>query len=67
LRRVEIATLSFLLFGIFLFTLGAVLYMRKIMVQNLIDWEIQLALFGLIFIMIALVISKILSRVDIDG
>jgi membrane protein implicated in regulation of membrane protease activity len=66
MKRVEEAVLAFLLLSIFIFTLGSTLYLRKIMVQSQIDWEAQLAFFGLISIMVALLISKVLSKADID-
>jgi membrane protein implicated in regulation of membrane protease activity len=65
-RKAELTTLSFLLFGIFVFALGSILYLRKVMVEYAVEWELQLAVFGFLSILLALALSKILSRVEFD-
>ncbi len=67
LRRIELATLTLLLISFFIFTLGSVLYIRKLMAEYELPWELQLAAFGFIFIIVILIISKMLSKVEFDG
>jgi hypothetical protein len=65
-RRVELATLIFILFGILAFGLGIVLYILRRMAELAVAWEIQLAILGFIVFLLAIVMSKLLSKVNFD-
>ena len=67
MRKVELVNLIFLVLGISVFGLGAVLYLRKLMVESAMDWELQITVLGFSVFLFAIIISKILSKVDLDG
>jgi len=67
MRKVELTVLVFLILGLLVFSIGSVLYLRKIMLEYTVDWELQLAVFGFFIILLALIFSKIASRVVFDG
>ena len=66
MRKTELVTLSLLLFGLFIFSLGSILYLRKVMFEYAVEWELQLAIFGLLSILFALIVSKILAKVELN-
>jgi membrane protein implicated in regulation of membrane protease activity len=66
MRKTELVTLSLLLFGLFIFSLGSILYLRKVMLEYAVEWELQLAIFGLLSILFALIVSKILAKVELN-
>ena len=66
MRKTELVTLSLLFFGLFIFSLGSILYLRKVMLEYAVEWELQLAIFGLLSILFALIVSKILAKVELN-
>jgi len=66
LKKLELAVLAFLLISFFVLMLGTVLYVHKLMVKYTAEWELQLVVFGFLFVIVALVTSRILARVDFD-
>jgi len=49
------------------FSIGSILYIRKIMLDFTVDLELQIAIFGFLIILLALIFSKIASKVVFDG
>ena len=66
MKKLELAVLAFLLISFFVLMLGTVLYVHKLMVKYTAEWELQLVVFGFLFVIVALVTSRILARVDFD-
>jgi hypothetical protein len=66
LRRIELVMLAFLLISFFIFALGFMLYVHKIMVEYKLSWELQLTTLGLILFIVSLAVSKMLSKVEFN-
>lgn len=64
MEKSEFVVLGFIVAGMVSLSAGLILYTRKIMVEYLVSWELQLALFGLIVVVLGLMFSKILSKVN---
>ena len=59
----ELIVLAVFLIGLVMATLGAVLYIQKLMIAYSVDWTLQLVVFGLYMIILALVLAKIFQKV----
>jgi len=64
MERSERAVLSFVVIGIIAFGLGIILYVRRMMAEFGMGWDLQLAFLGLIIFLLGLMVSKILSKVS---
>jgi Mn2+/Fe2+ NRAMP family transporter len=58
--------LAFFLISFFIFALGFMLYVHKIMVEYKLSWELQLTTLGLILFIVSLAVSKMLSKVEFN-
>jgi membrane-bound ClpP family serine protease len=67
LKNPEPFVLTILLSGIFTFILGIALYVYQLMERYSVEWQVQLAFFGFILILLALIVSKILWKVRYFG
>jgi membrane-bound ClpP family serine protease len=67
LKNPELFVLTILLSGIFTFILGIALYVHQLMERYSVEWQVQLAFFGFILILLALTVSKILWKVRYFG
>ncbi len=63
MKTSEAIILAILLFGILLLSIGSILYTRNIMLAYSIDWTLQVAVFGIYIIILALVLAKLLQKV----
>lgn len=63
----ELSVLALMLLGLFMLILGIGLYAHKIMQAFSLDLELQLAFFGFLIAILALIISKIISKVIMHG
>lgn len=66
MRRIELVMLAFFLISFFIFALGFMLYVHKIMVEYKLSWELQLTTLGLILFIVSLAVSKMLSKVEFN-
>ena len=64
MEKNEIVVLGFILFGLLAFALGLIFFVMKIMEKYAVNWELQLAFIGLLLVMLGLILSKILSKVN---
>lgn len=55
--------LTIILFGLLLFSIGSILYIRRLMLTYAVDWTLQLAVFGAYIIILALILAKLFQRV----
>ncbi|MEM3368489.1 MAG: hypothetical protein QW193_01165 [Nitrososphaerales archaeon] len=62
MKKVELYVLGLLIIGLLFLSIGSVLYVRKVMLEYAVDLELQLAVFGFFMILLALMFSKIASR-----
>jgi len=67
LKNPEPFILTILLSGILTFILGIALYVYQLMERYSVEWQVQLAFFGFILILLALTVSKILWKVKYFG
>ena len=63
MKTSEAIVLAILIFGLTLFSIGSILYMRKLMDMYSVDVYLQLTVFGVYIILLALVLAKLFQKV----
>ena len=63
MKTSEAIVLAILIFGLTLFSIGSILYMRKLMAMYSVDLYLELTVFGVYIILLALVLAKLFQKV----
>jgi len=63
MKTSELIVLTALMIGLAIFTIGVLLYTRKLMSIYSIDFELQLVVYGLYIIILSIVLAKMLQKV----
>jgi hypothetical protein len=66
-KNIETVVLYILVLGILLLSIGSFIYLRNIIVELDPRIEFQIILLGFFMVLLALIISKILARLEIHG
>lgn len=67
MRRVEQVILCMFLTGLAITSIGLFLYLKKLMAMCGVDLELQLAVVGLLILLLSLIVAKVFSKVERYG
>ena len=63
MRKVDLITSGVMIFGLFLLSLGLILYSKRLLNEFNAPWEAYLSLVGFFILLLALASAKILERI----